>query len=99
MISNPSSGVWRWEFPGYKNSFEGKADGTDLSVTGPTAPPGWTVSLKFVSPTKLSYITKVNGKPMGYGTNTLAADGNSLTNVSWDPGKLAEKSTGVYIRQ
>ena len=47
VMSIPSSGVWRLEFPGYKNTVEGKADGTDLPVIGPTAPPGWTVGIKF----------------------------------------------------
>ena len=98
-ISNPSTGMWRWEFPVFKASFEGKADGTDLPATGPTVAPGWTVSIKFRSPTKLSWVSKVNGKPEAYGILTLAADGKSYTGVSWDPGKMAEKSTSVYIKQ
>lgn len=58
-----------------------------------------TLSFKMVSPTELSYISKFNGKPDAYGTQTLAADGKTLTDVSWSPGKESEKSTAVYNEQ
>jgi hypothetical protein len=51
------------------------------------------------SPTKMSYINKVNGKATGYGIQTLAADGKSFTDVSWSPGKESEKSTAFYAKQ
>jgi hypothetical protein len=99
VISSPTPGVLHWEIPDYKQSVEGKPDGSDLPMGGPTVTPGTTISIKSESPTKMSYIIKVNGKAEDYGVTTLAADGRSYTDVSWSPGKENEKSTGVYIRQ
>jgi hypothetical protein len=41
----------------------------------------------------------MNGKPDTYGIETLAADGHSFTDVSWNPGKESEKQTAVYVKQ
>ena len=98
-ISSPSAGVLHFESPSYKLAFEGKIDGTDLAVKGPTVPPGYTVSVTATSPRTLSYVFKLNGKPDSYNIDTLAADGKSYTSVSWNPGKKSEKTTQAYIRQ
>jgi len=99
VISSPSPGVMRFDSPSYKFVFEGKTDGTDLTVKGPTVPPGLTVSVTATSPKTLSYVYKMNGKPDSYNTDTLAADGKSFSSVSWNPGKKSEKTTSVYIKQ
>jgi len=52
-----------------------------------------------VSATKDTYTVKVAGKTVGFGMQTLSADGKTLTDVSWSPGKESEKETGVYERQ
>ena len=88
-----------WDIPGYKETVEGKADGSDLPITGPTTPPGLTLSVKMDSPRKLSYIVKQDGKPRSYGTQTLAADSKSFTDESYDAGKPSEKSMGFYAKQ
>ena len=77
----------------------GKLDGAEFKPTGPTIPPGTTVSMKAASPSKISYVWRLNGKPDGYGVQTVAADGKSFTDVSWNPGKEAEKSTAYYVKQ
>lgn len=98
-ISSPSPGVLRIETPSYKTTFEGKTDGTDSAVKGPTVPPGFTGSIKVTAPRTLSYVYKLNGKPDSYSVDTLAADGKSFTSVSWNPGMKSEKTTSVFIRQ
>jgi hypothetical protein len=99
VISSPSPGTMHWDIPAYKESVQGKLDGSDLPITGPNVPPGLTLSVKQDSPTKLSYVVKGNGKPDSYGIQTLAADGKSFTDVSWSAGKPDEKGTGVYVKQ
>jgi hypothetical protein len=99
IVSSPSPGILHWDIPSYKESVEGKPDGMDHPITGPTVPPGLTLSFKYLSPTKISYTIKNNGKPDGFGIQTLASDGRSFTDVSWSPGKETEKSTAFYARQ
>lgn len=99
VITEPSPGVLRWELPEVKGYVEGKADGTDHPVTGPTVPPGLTYGFKLVTPTEITYTQKLNGKPDTHGIQTVAADGKSFTDVSWSPGKESEKSTAVYVKQ
>jgi len=99
VISEPSPGTMRWELPSEKASVEGKADGSDLTINGPTLPPGMTIAFKPEGRHKFSYVQKLNGKVQGYGTQTLAADGKSYTDVSWSPGKASEKQTAFYVKQ
>jgi hypothetical protein len=89
----------KWEVPDYKESVAGKVDGSDLPVTGPTVPAGLTLAVKLDSPKRYSYTVKSNGKPVGYGVQTLAKDGSSFTQVDWSPGKESEKTTSVYVKQ
>ena len=99
VISSPSPGIMHWEIPSYKETINGKFDGTDIPITGPEVPPGLTLAVKPTSSTRHSYTVKVNGKPDSYGIQTLAADGKSFTDVSWSPGKLSEKSSAVFVKQ
>jgi hypothetical protein len=99
VISFPSPGVIKWEYIEDKGSFTGKTDGSDLPYTSPTLSGNFTISVKMEGPRKLSNITKHDGKPIQYGTDTVSADGKTITDVSWTPGKESEKQTGIYIKQ
>jgi hypothetical protein len=98
VISAPSADTLHFDLPEEKASVEGVADGTDHAISGPNVPPGMTIGFK-QSGTQIRYTIKVNGKPDTYGIETLAADGRSFTDVSWNPGKESEKQTAVYIKQ
>jgi hypothetical protein len=99
VFSFPTPDRVEWENPGFQEKVVGKADGSDLPIIGPDVPPGGTVAVKLDSATKHSYVIKSNGKVVAYGVQTLSADGTSLTDVTWNPGKQAEKTTAVYIKQ
>lgn len=99
VVSAPSAGVLHWQIPDFKESAEGKMDGTDLPITGPTVPPGMTFGARFEAPDKIAYVLKQKGKPQMYGVQTMSADGSSFTDVSYSAGKPDEKSTAVYLRQ
>jgi hypothetical protein len=100
IISVPAPGKVHVEVPDMKGAVDGKADGSDLPVTGDgNLPAGMTVSYKFLTPSKLKYVIKVNGKEDEEGVQTLAADGKSFTDVSWSPGKEDEKQTCFMVKQ
>jgi hypothetical protein len=99
VISSPAPAVLRWDLPEVKASFQGRLDGSDLPFTGVTIPPGATMSVTRVSPTQLRFVMKVNGRVDSYVQDTLAADGRSYTDVSWNPGKENEKTIGVLVKQ
>jgi hypothetical protein len=106
-LSAPSSFIVRstapssfdWEIPDYKETVSGKADGSDIPIVGPTVPKNMALAVKLLSPRKVSYTVKMDGKPVSYGIQTLAADNKSFTDVSWSPGKESEKQTGIYVKQ
>lgn len=99
VISAPAPGVVHYEIPDLKVTAEGRTDGSDNPLTGPTMPPGATISFKALSPTKIRYVMKIDGKPDSMGEQTIAADGRSFSDVNWNSGKETEKTTGVYVKQ
>jgi hypothetical protein len=99
IISSSNDGTINWVIPGYKETVHGKPDGTPLPITGPTVAHGMTVSIKQVSPRRMDYTVTINGKTIGEGYQTLAADGKSFTDTSWTPGQEAVKTTGVFNKQ
>lgn len=99
VISVPAPGRVHYEVPDMKVNVEGPADGSDIPFTGPTVPPGATISFKSLTPTKTRYVITINGKIDNEGEQTLAADGRSFTDVNWTAGKEDEKTTGVYVKQ
>ncbi len=99
VITSPSRGVLHYEIPDMNATAEGRADGTDHPVTGPTMPPGMTIRWKLVTPTKVEYLIKMNGKSDNAGVETIAADGTSFTDVNWNVGHPSEKTTAVYVKQ
>lgn len=85
--------------PEFKESVEGKMDGSALPMTGADIPPGVTQTIKAEGANKLHYTVSYKGKVMSEGTQTLSADGKTLVDEEWAPGKMNEKSMAVYERQ
>lgn len=85
--------------PAYKEVIDAKLDGSDGTVTGPTIPPGASMSYKAEGPTKMHFAQKFNGKVISEGTLTLSADSKSYTEAGWLPGKMSEKTTAVFEKQ
>jgi len=85
--------------PEYKTTVEGKMDGSQLAVTGPTVPPGVTESFKQEGANKLHYVVQYKGKAMSEGIQTLSADGKSCVDEEWTAGKPNEKQTYFFERQ
>jgi len=98
-IAVPGPGQVAFEYPSYKQTIAGPADGTPLAVKGPTVPAGVFRSYKATGPYKWTYTTTFNGKEWRKGVITVSADGKVLTEVSFVPGKAAEKEVDVYDRQ
>lgn len=99
VISSPAHGVLHYEVPDMKASAEGAADGTDHPLSGATMPPGMTISWKFLTPRKIKYAMKLNGKADNGGVQALAADGRSFTDTNWNSGREDEKTVAVYVKQ
>ena len=99
IVTSPSEGVVHWEIPEYKEILEGKCDGSDFPDMGPLVSPGSTEAITMISPTKIAYTDKADGKPIKMGTRTISSNGKMLTDESWTPGKESEKSTDVYVKQ
>lgn len=99
VISSPADGVLHYEIPDMQASVEGRLDGTDHVITGPRVPPGTTISWESVNPTTLKYAIKINGKPDSAGVQTIAPDGRSFTDTSWNAERENEKTRSVYVKQ
>lgn len=95
-----TKGDWiRISTPEFKNSVEGKMDGSNLPMTGPNIPAGVFQTIKADAPNKLHYTVSYNGKVLSEGTQTLSADGKTIVEEEWAPGKMNEKAIAVYERQ
>lgn len=84
---------------GYKETTDAKLDGTPAPIKGPTAPAGLMLSNKSDGPNKIETVVTLNGKQLGQDVMTLSADGKTITDVSWTPGKESEKQTYVFEKQ
>ena len=60
---------------------------------------GHTISMKRLSPSKLSNVNKLGGKLDSYSIQSMAPDGKSFTEVSWNARTPAEKTTSVYFKR
>lgn len=85
--------------PGFKEVSDAKLDGTLAPITGGTAPAGLMISNKSDGPTKVVSVVTLNVKELDKDIMTLSADGKTITDVVWVPGKEAEKRTYVYDKQ
>jgi hypothetical protein len=99
MISSGSDGTLTFTYPTSKETVTAKTDGVPVALTGPMVPPDATISYKKVSATKLEVVVALKGKKVSEGYETLSADGKTLTEVSWSPGKMDEKTSAVYEKQ
>ncbi len=99
MILPSPAGTYHGENPGYKLSMEGKLDGSEMTLKGPTVGKGQVLTMKEISPLKVEVDYKEDGKLVNKGVRTLAADGKSFIEVSWTPGKESEETTGFYVKQ
>jgi hypothetical protein len=91
--------VFHWYDPGYKELSDAKLDGTPAPISGGAAPPGLMISNKSDGPMKVASVVTLNGKELGKDIMTLSADGKTITDVSWTPGKESEKQSYVYDKQ
>lgn len=99
IISTPSAGVMRWEYPAIKFSMQGKPDGSAMSLDLPSKPEGLVETVRLLSPTRLTYSVFINGKLVQKGTDALSADGGTLTATSWKVGKESQKRIEVFDKQ
>jgi hypothetical protein len=99
IISSPSAGIMRWEYPAIHFTMQGKPDGSEMTLAFPTKPDNLTETVTMLTPTKLTYSVKVDGKLVQQGTDELSANGKTLTAVSWMMGKESEKRIEVFNRQ
>ena len=91
--------VLHYENPGYKEWSDAKLDGTPAAIKGPDVPAGLTTWNKSQGPNKVESAVLLNGKELGRDVMTLSADGKTITDVSWTPGKESEKQIYVYDKQ
>ncbi len=99
VISAPSAGVLRWEYPEIQFVMEGKPDGSAMSITYPTKPKGLTETVRMITPMKLAYAVTIDGKLVQHGTDALSADGKTLIAVSWIAGKEQERRVEVFHKE
>jgi hypothetical protein len=99
IISVPSAGHIKYEFPRDKQFVEGLVDGTPSRFQGQSVPEGATVAFKQKASNELEWSYAVKGKVIEQGADTVSSDGRSRTSVSWAPGKESEKTTEVYDKQ
>ena len=99
IISSPSAGIQRWEYPAIKFKMQGNPDGSNMALSYPDMPKGLTESATMPTPRKLAYPVKVDGKLVQHGTDGLSANGDTLTAVSWTVAKNSKKRIEVFHRQ
>lgn len=99
IISSPSAGELRREYPSIQFEMQGKPDGSDMMLSYPHKPEGLTETVTVVTATKLRYEVRINGKLMEHGTDEISADGKTMTAVSVIVGKESAKRVEVFRRQ
>ncbi len=98
-ISTPAAGKFMIDDPMDKETVTGSTDGSPAKIDSPTAPPGLMVSYKAAGPSKWETTTSIGDKVYAKGVMTVSADGKTLSQTSWVPGKESEKSVSVYDKQ
>ena len=97
-ITTPAEGRVEIRFPKSQEVVAGRLDGSPSPITGPTIPAGAQASYKALGPNKWIYTISLKGKVYDKGTLSVSADGATLTQKSWIPGKEAEASTAVFTK-
>jgi hypothetical protein len=72
-------------------------DGKDATPTGPTVPPGLTLSILRTAPNSFRLTQKINGAPSYSATYTVSADGKTMTEVGSAPGDPPQ--TAIWEKQ
>ena len=85
-------------YPHAEQVVTAKLDGSPAPLTGPTLPPGVTVSIKPVGSNAIDEVTTFKGKVFAEDMLTLNSDGTTITDVSTTPGQ-SDKQTYVYEKQ
>lgn len=95
MTASASDGLI-FKDPDMGMSCEAKLDGKDYPCTGPMLPPGFTVAMKNAA-RSLDLTVKKDGKPFFKATYSVAADGNSMTEIG-APASGGDKFKIVFDR-
>ena len=93
VISIPSPGIMRWEYPTIGTTLEGRPNGSAMSIHSQRLPKGIVETVKLLTSRKLTYSIFINSKLEKHGTDEVSADGKSFTATSWigqSPTKLIE---------
>ena len=77
-LSTSGSDGLKYSEPAMGLTCDGKLDSKDYPCTGPTLPPGWTISYTKAGAQSLDMSIKKDGKPLYKITYTVAADGKSM---------------------
>ena len=97
IAANGDDGII-WNIPEIKASLALKFDGKDVAPVGPTVPAGLTLSATRISPRAFALVEKMNGKVVFKATNTVSADGKTMTQVG-TPAGVSEPTTEVFQKQ
>jgi ketosteroid isomerase-like protein len=98
-VSTPGPGRIRFTNPAYQWTFEGALDGTFAPLEGPTLSPGHEMALTAPAPGTRQWTFRFENTILAKGEWKLSADGKTMTQTSWVPGKEGEKSTWVYEKE
>jgi hypothetical protein len=98
-IKTSSGGHFEIDTPSLKETITGATDGVAVAVKAPNAPPGAMAAYKAAGPGKWTYNISLGGKVYVSGTMSVSADGKTLTDTSWVPGKQSEAAVAVYGKQ
>ena len=99
IITSPSEGELRWEYPSIQFEMQGKPDGSEMRISYPHMPEGLTETVTMLTATKLRYEVRMNGKLVQQGTDEISADGKTLTAISEIVGKESEQRVERFLRQ
>jgi hypothetical protein len=94
-IKDNGDGTLTWSLPDLKATVTLKTDGTEAVPTGPTVPDGLTLSLTKTGARSFTLVEKMKGKPFYKLTQTVSADGKTLTETGGAIG-VYEPTTSVY---
>ena len=98
-ISTPAPGRFKLVTGAYRETIDGKTDGSPTAVKGPDVPAGAFGLYKAVSPAKWEYSAVYKTQVIMKGTMAVSSDGRSLIETNWIPGREAESETEVYEKQ
>jgi hypothetical protein len=98
-ITTPAAGKFMIVDPTDKETVTGSTNGSPAKIDSPSAPPGLMVAYKAVGHSTWDTTTKIGDKVYAKGSMTVSADGKTLKETTWVPGKEAEKSVSVYDKQ